>query len=148
MTGVLVRTLLAIFIAIIVTPIYFSLQRAGLNPGVALLAMITAVIVVGVLTVWIGRRSLAGLGGTTRWVALAARLVVLTVLIGALAEPHIRDVAEERLEVGSVAGAENHRCERTLAAVGETHSVGLEALNRRAHADSATADQIHRADVE
>ncbi len=58
--SILVPFLLAVFIAIIVTPIYFSLQRAGLNPAVTLLSMITAVIVIGVLTVWIGQRSVRG----------------------------------------------------------------------------------------
>ncbi len=56
-SSILVPFLLAVFIAIIVTPIYFSLQRAGLNPAVTLLSMITAVIVLGVLTVWIGKAS-------------------------------------------------------------------------------------------
>ena len=56
-SAILVPFLLAVFISIIVTPIYFSLQRAGLNPAVTLLAMITAVIVLGVLTVWIGQSS-------------------------------------------------------------------------------------------
>ena len=56
-SAILVPFLLAVFIAIIVTPIYFSLQRAGLNSAVSLLSMITVVIVLGVLTVWIGQRS-------------------------------------------------------------------------------------------
>lgn len=44
-----------------------------------------------VLTIWIGRKSLAGLGSATRWIALAARVLVLALLTGALAEPHLRD---------------------------------------------------------
>ncbi len=45
--AILVPFLLAVFIAIIVTPIYFTLQRIGLNPAVSLLVMITAVILIG-----------------------------------------------------------------------------------------------------
>lgn len=41
--------------------------------------------------VWlIGRKSLAGLGGATRWTALVVRLLVITLLVSALAEPSIR----------------------------------------------------------
>ncbi len=56
-SAILVPFLLAAFITIIVTPIYFSLQRIGLNPAVTLLAMITVVVVLGVVSVWIGQRS-------------------------------------------------------------------------------------------
>ncbi|MBL9001173.1 MAG: VWA domain-containing protein [Phycisphaerae bacterium] len=44
----------------------------------------------GLLSVWIARRSLSGLGTMTRWVALAVRLVVIGLLAGALAEPQWR----------------------------------------------------------
>lgn len=47
--------------------------------------------ILGALTVWIGRRSLSGLGSVTRWVALAVRLLVITLISAALAEPQWRD---------------------------------------------------------
>ena len=56
-SAIIVPFLLATFIAIIVTPIYFSLQRMGLNPVVTLLAMITVVVVLGFVSIWIGQRS-------------------------------------------------------------------------------------------
>lgn len=46
--------------------------------------------VLAVLSVLIARRSLSGLGSITRWVALGARLLVLALLVGALAEPSWR----------------------------------------------------------
>ncbi len=51
--------------------------------------------VLGLLTFLIGMRSLAGLGSTTRWVALAARLIVLVLIVGALAEPQWRKEAKD-----------------------------------------------------
>lgn len=50
-----------------------------------------------VLVLWIGRRSIAGLGGASRWVALSIRLIVTALLVIVLAEPswqrRSRDVA-------------------------------------------------------
>lgn len=46
--------------------------------------------VVAGLSILIARKSLSGLGSVTRWVALAARLLVLALLVGALAEPSWR----------------------------------------------------------
>lgn len=43
--------------------------------------------VVGVLIIWIGRKSLSGMGTTTRRVALVVRLLVLVLLSGAMAQP-------------------------------------------------------------
>lgn len=51
--------------------------------------------VLGALSWWIGRRSLAGLGGRTRWVALGARIVVIALISGALAEPSFRRVSDD-----------------------------------------------------
>lgn len=52
---------------------------------------------VGLAIVWIGRRSLSGLAGRTRTVALAVRLLVVLLILGAMAEPSwqrdSRDVA-------------------------------------------------------
>ncbi|MFZ4575576.1 MAG: glutamine amidotransferase [Phycisphaerales bacterium] len=46
--------------------------------------------VLALLSVLMGMKSLAGLGSTTRWVALGARLLVLVLIVGALAEPQWR----------------------------------------------------------
>ena len=51
--------------------------------------------VLGVLTVWIGRRSLSGMGTTPRRVALLIRLIVIILLAGAMAEPQWRDEAKD-----------------------------------------------------
>ncbi|MEK6704099.1 MAG: glutamine amidotransferase [Planctomycetota bacterium] len=48
-----------------------------------------------VVIVWLARRSLSGLGTVTRWVALAARLLVVALLVGTLAEPSWRKVAKD-----------------------------------------------------
>ncbi len=47
-----------------------------------------------VFVIWCGRRSLAGLEGWTRWGALAARLVVVTLLLAVAADPSSRKRAE------------------------------------------------------
>ncbi len=44
---------------------------------------------------WMGRRSLAGLGPVTRWVALAARIIVVCLIAGAMAEPQWRTQARD-----------------------------------------------------
>lgn len=66
---------------------------------------LVALPVLWALTVWIGRRSLSGLGGSTRWVALGVRLAVLLLIVAALAEPSLRresrDVALTVLVDGS-----------------------------------------------
>jgi uncharacterized membrane protein len=46
--------------------------------------------VLAILTILIAGKSLSGLGSITRWVALGARLVVLVMIVGALAEPSWR----------------------------------------------------------
>ena len=46
--------------------------------------------ILGALTVWMARKSLSGLGGATRWVSLAVRLLVIALLAAALAEPSWR----------------------------------------------------------
>ncbi len=57
-SAILVPFLLAAFIAIIITPIYFSLQRIGLNPAVTLLVMISAMVLVGSLGILITKASI------------------------------------------------------------------------------------------
>ncbi len=47
-----------------------------------------------VLCVLIARRSLSGLSGSTRWVALAFRLIVIAMLAGIMAEPQLREESE------------------------------------------------------
>lgn len=42
------------------------------------------------LAVWIGRQSLSGMGTASRRVALGVRLVVITLLVGAVAKPYWR----------------------------------------------------------
>lgn len=49
----------------------------------------------GLLTWLIGRKSLAGLGGPTRAAALAARLLVIAMIAGAMAEPALRHPVED-----------------------------------------------------
>lgn len=65
--------------SVIVGPIEFQ------NPVWLLLAP-----ALGVLVLLIARKSLAGLGAVTRWLAIGLRLVVLAGLSAALAEPHWR----------------------------------------------------------
>ncbi len=47
------------------------------------------------LAIWIGRKSLSGMGTATRRVALVVRLIVIALLAGAMAEPHWRDEARD-----------------------------------------------------
>lgn len=51
--------------------------------------------ILGVATWLMGRRSLAGLGGATRTLAMAARFLVIGLLVGALAEPQLRRVSPD-----------------------------------------------------
>ncbi len=46
------------------------------------------------LVLWIGRRSMSGLSGTTRWVAMGVRIFVVLLLCGTLAEPSWRKRGE------------------------------------------------------
>jgi uncharacterized membrane protein len=46
--------------------------------------------VLATITLLIGRRSLSGLGSTSRYLALAARLLVITLVVGAIAQPSFR----------------------------------------------------------
>jgi len=46
--------------------------------------------ILGAASIWMARKSLSGLGGTTRWVALVVRLLVIVLLAGAMAEPSWR----------------------------------------------------------
>lgn len=51
--------------------------------------------VLGGLSVWIARQSLSGLASGTRIAALVLRLVVISILAGAMAEPQLRKVSED-----------------------------------------------------
>ncbi len=51
--------------------------------------------VLGGLTLWISRKSIAGLGNASRLTAIGVRLVVLSILAGAMAEPQLRKVSED-----------------------------------------------------
>lgn len=50
--------------------------------------------ILAVLTFLIARKSLSGLGNITRWVAFGARVLVLALVVGALAEPSWRKVSD------------------------------------------------------
>ncbi len=47
------------------------------------------------LTLWIGRKSLSGLGTSTRIAALIARTLVIVLLVSAMAEPQLRKVSKD-----------------------------------------------------
>lgn len=47
------------------------------------------------LSAWIGMKNLSGLGHGTRWTALAIRLLVIALVVGALAEPQWRKVSKD-----------------------------------------------------
>ncbi|MAO23053.1 MAG: hypothetical protein CMJ25_20060, partial [Phycisphaerae bacterium] len=51
--------------------------------------------ILGLLTVFIARKSISGLGKSSRVVALVVRLLALALIIGALAEPSLRDQAKD-----------------------------------------------------
>lgn len=51
--------------------------------------------VLGGLSAWWGRKSLAGLGPVSRWVALGVRLLVIVLLSAAVAEPEWRKVSKD-----------------------------------------------------
>ncbi len=48
----------------------------------------------GLVTWWLSRRSLSGLGRGSRWAAVMARTLAIGLLAGALAEPQLRDESE------------------------------------------------------
>lgn len=48
----------------------------------------------GVVSWWLSRRSLSGLGKASRWVALTARILAIALLAAALAEPQLREESE------------------------------------------------------
>ncbi|MCC6677838.1 MAG: hypothetical protein IT436_11890 [Phycisphaerales bacterium] len=70
--------------SLVVGPVQFAV------PGWLLL-----IPVLGGLSAWWGRKSLAGLGPVTRWTALAVRLLVITALAAAVAEPEWRKVSKD-----------------------------------------------------
>ena len=82
--------------------------------------------ILGGLAWFIGRKSLAGLGPTTRWIALGIRLVVIAAIAGALAEPRLRKEAEDVavtvvLDVSrSIPPSEQRRVEDYIDRVTET----------------------------
>lgn len=99
--------------------------------------------------VWIiGRKSLAGLGPTTRWLAFAARVLVVAAIAGALAEPRLRKESEDVavtvvLDVSrSVPASEQRRIETYLDDVTEssadrrTDRLGVVTVAREAFVQS------------
>jgi Ca-activated chloride channel family protein len=115
--------------------------------------------ILGVLTWWIGRKSLAGLGPTTRWLALAARLLVIAAIAGALAEPRLRKESEDVavtvvLDVSrSIPASEQRRIETYIDDVTETTAdrrtdrLGVVTVAREAYVQSLPSrllDSIER----
>ncbi len=49
----------------------------------------------GLVSIWMARRSIAGLGPVARWVSLFARLSLLMLIFGTLAEPQLRRVGKD-----------------------------------------------------
>ncbi|MBK7406357.1 MAG: VWA domain-containing protein [Phycisphaerales bacterium] len=75
-----------------------SLGLASLNLGpIEFLQPIWLILipVLVALSLWIARRSLAGLGRSTRAVALAIRVLVIILLAGAIAEPQLRKESKD-----------------------------------------------------
>tara|TARA_R110002073_G_scaffold336260_2_gene531502 strand:- start:49625 stop:52636 length:3012 start_codon:yes stop_codon:yes gene_type:complete len=52
------------------------------------------ILVLGVLTVFIARKSISGLGKSSRVVALVVRLIAIIMIVGALAEPSLRKTSD------------------------------------------------------
>jgi len=51
--------------------------------------------ILAILTIFIARKSISGLGKSSRVVALVVRLIAITLIVAALAEPSIRDVSKD-----------------------------------------------------
>jgi uncharacterized membrane protein len=51
--------------------------------------------ILAVLTIFIARKSISGLGKSSRIVALVVRLLAIALIVGALAEPSLRDVSKD-----------------------------------------------------
>lgn len=51
--------------------------------------------ILSILTVFIARKSISGLGKSSRIVALIVRLLAIALIVGALAEPSLRDVSKD-----------------------------------------------------
>ncbi len=75
---------MSVLASLVLGPIEFA------RPAWLLLIPITWVV-----TLLISRKSLASASGTSRWVALVVRLIVLAMVAGALAEPSTRDESED-----------------------------------------------------
>ncbi len=111
-------------------------------------AWLLLVPILGVLVWIIGRKSLAGLGPTTRWLALAARLLVIAAIASALAEPRLRKESEDVavtvvLDVSrSIPASEQRRVETYIDEVTEstadrlTDRLGVVTVAREAYVQS------------
>lgn len=51
--------------------------------------------ILAILTIFIARKSISGLGKSSRVVALIVRLIAITLIVAALAEPSLRDVSKD-----------------------------------------------------
>jgi uncharacterized membrane protein len=108
-------------------------EHLGLGRGVASLAFVQfnrpawwlVMIPLAVMIVWIARRSLSGLSGRTRLVALGLRLLLVALLIGVLAEPQLRREARD-VAVTLVVDASRSQPRDILARTGAFAAQGYE----------------------
>lgn len=89
-------------------------------------AWLVLIPVLGLLTWLIGRKSLSGLGPTTKTLALLARFAVIAFIAGALAEPRLRKESEDVavtavIDVSrSIPASEQRRVDEYIASITET----------------------------
>ena len=62
-SSLLVLFLLASFLAVIITPLFFSLQRMGMPSSVALLILILALVILSVVTISVLGQALSSFSG-------------------------------------------------------------------------------------
>ena len=117
--------------------------------------------ILGVLALWIGRKNLSGLGSASRVTAMIIRLLVITLLVAALAEPRWRDESEDVavtavLDVSrSVPTASQRIAEDWLADAAEEHKRPNDSLGVISVAEDALVHalpnkgttEVHKGDV-
>lgn len=113
------------------------------------------------IALWIGRKNLSGLGTGSRVAAVVVRLLVITLIVGALAEPSLRDEAEDVavtaiLDVSrSVPTASQQVVERQFEETiaqnkGQTGRLGIVSVadDARVHAlPNAGTTEVHKGDI-
>lgn len=110
------------------------------------------------VVVWVlARRSLSGLGRKTRFVALVARAVVIALLVGALAEPSLRDESKDVASVvvmdvsrsvpaNRVSEARNYISEAVQGAT-ETERLGVISAAIESYVQSLPSPRTRQVDV-